>query len=74
MDNGAFAPKEQMLHFPYHFQIHVRYFKGVIMEKRALKGYSYAKFLERSGSVVECLTPDRRAVSSSLTGASALCP
>ena len=22
MENGAFAPKEQMLHFPYYFQIH----------------------------------------------------
>ena len=22
MENGAFAPKEQMLHFPYFFQIH----------------------------------------------------
>ena len=22
MENGAFAPKEQMLHFPIYFQIH----------------------------------------------------
>ena len=22
MENGTFAPKEQMLHFPYNFQIH----------------------------------------------------
>ena len=22
MENGAFAPEEQMLHFPYYFQIH----------------------------------------------------
>ena len=22
MENGAFAPKEQMLHFPKYFQIH----------------------------------------------------
>ena len=29
---------------------------------------------ERSGSVVECLTPDRRAAGSSLTGVTALCP
>ena len=29
---------------------------------------------ERSGSVVECLTRDRRAVGSSLTGVTALCP
>ena len=41
----------------------------------------YNKFLqsfvicrERSGSVVECLTRDRGAVGSSLTGFSALCP
>ena len=30
--------------------------------------------LERSGSVVECLTRDRRAAGSSLTGVTALCP
>ena len=30
-------------------------------------------FGERSGSVVECLTRDRRAASSSLTGVTALC-
>ena len=29
---------------------------------------------ERSGSVVKCLTQDRRAVGSSLTGVTALCP
>ena len=29
---------------------------------------------ERSGSVVECLTRDRRAVGSSLTSVTALCP
>ena len=29
---------------------------------------------ERSGSVVECLTPDLGAVGSSLTSATALCP
>ena len=29
---------------------------------------------ERSGSVVECLTRDRRAVGSSLTGITVLCP
>ena len=32
------------------------------------------KSWERSGSVVECLTRDRRAVGSSLTGVTALCP
>ena len=31
-------------------------------------------FLERSGSVVECLTRDRSAAGSSLTGVTALCP
>ena len=29
---------------------------------------------ERSGSVVECLTRDRRAAGSSLTGVTVLCP
>ena len=38
---------------------------------RLLKGVF---FRERSGSVVECLTQDRRAVGSSLTGVTALCP
>ena len=34
MKNGAFAPKEQMLHFPYYFQIHEisKASKGVTME------------------------------------------
>ena len=32
----------------------------------------YTKFWERSGSVVECLTWDRRAAGSSLTGVTAL--
>ena len=45
--------------------------------------HMYAKFdqnisstteRERSGSVVECLTRDRRAAGSSLTGVTALCP
>ena len=31
-------------------------------------------FGERSGSVVECLTRDRGAAGSSLTGVTALCP
>ena len=31
-------------------------------------------YRERSGSVVECLTQDRRAVGSCLTGVTALCP
>ena len=34
MENGAFAPKEQMLHFPYYFQTHdiSKVSKDVIME------------------------------------------
>ena len=34
MENGGFAPKEQMLHFPQYFQIHdiSKTSKGVIME------------------------------------------
>ena len=31
-------------------------------------------YREGSGSVVECLTPDRGAAGSSLTGVTALCP
>ena len=31
MENGAFAPKEQMLHFSYYFQIHDISDKGVKM-------------------------------------------
>ena len=36
MENGAFAPKEQMLHFPSYFQICdiSNASKGVIMELR----------------------------------------
>ena len=34
----------------------------------------YQSFGERCGSVVECLTRDRRAVGSSFTGVTALCP
>ena len=37
-------------------------------------GMVYLHQWERSGSVVECLTRDRRAVGSSLTGVTALCP
>ena len=36
--------------------------------------YSKSCKWERSGSVVECLTRDRRAAGSSLTGVTALCP
>ena len=34
MENGAFAPKEQMLHFPEYLQIHdiSKASKGAIME------------------------------------------
>ena len=34
--------------------------------------FVFGKYWERSGSVVECLTQDRRAVGSSLTGVTAL--
>ena len=34
----------------------------------------HAEFRERSGSVVECLTRDRDAAGSSLSGVTALCP
>ena len=37
MENGAFAPKEQMLHFPY-FQIH-DILKGVKRYYYGVKGY-----------------------------------
>ena len=35
---------------------------------------SIEPYRERSGSVVECLTPDKGAAGSSLTGVTALCP
>ena len=35
---------------------------------------SHVTARERSGSVVECLTRDRRTAGSSLTGVTALCP
>ena len=43
---------------------------------RVLKVQDFANFFyrERSGSVVECLTQDRRAAGSSLTGVTVLCP
>ena len=43
------------------------------MGKPMLKSYLTPNF-KRSGSVVECLTRDRRAAGSSLTGVTALCP
>ena len=42
------------------------HFKVLFLLQRQLR--------ERSGSVVECLTRDRRAVGSSLTSVTALCP
>ena len=39
---------------------------------KAPVGYPRSSSRERSGSVVECLTRDRRAVGSSLTGVTAL--
>ena len=38
----------------------------------SIRACSISKLRERSGSVVECLTPDRRAAGSSLTGVTAL--
>ena len=47
-------------------ELSILYFKG------ALSGQYFYILRERSGSVVECLTRDRRAAGSSLTGVSAL--
>ena len=42
---------------------------------QSLNGENLKMFIrERSGSVEECLTRDRRAAGSSLTGVTALCP
>ena len=46
-----------------HINIHIN-------DTVRVKGFSR----ERSGSVVECLTGDRGAAGSSLTGVTALCP
>ena len=67
----------------FAYQVH----KGVILNSVSTVGNStaigfinfisrrkYELFWERSGSVVECLTRDRRAAGSSLTGVTALCP
>ena len=43
-------------------------------EQRYVGYYSQIAYRERSGSVVDSLTPDRGAVVSSLTGVTALCP
>ena len=34
MENGAFAPKEQMIHFPKYFQVHdiPKALKGIVIE------------------------------------------
>ena len=44
-----------------------------IIGLRVMFGSNYNIPRERSGSVVECLTRDRRAAGSSLTGVTALC-
>ena len=49
-------------HYVYSYQ-HSRVHQHASRERR-----------ERSGSVVECLTRDRRAAGSSLTGVTVLCP
>ena len=39
-----------------------------------INGQAHCLYRERSGSVVECLTRDRGAAGSSLTGVTVLCP
>ena len=83
MENGAFAPMEQMLHFPKHFQICdiSKASKGVSLEKRvkvATSGnliiFYTSSSVECGGSVVEYLTQDQGVVGSSLKGGTVLCP
>ena len=50
-----------------------------VIQIKALFFFSFMQFISRhkdqtGSSLVECLTPDRGAVGSSLTGASAMCP
>ena len=49
MENGAFAPKEQMLQFPFIFEhmIFQRYLKALLWSKR-LKGIRYVVSMIRS--------------------------
>ena len=49
-------------------------FASILNSSVMLGNYLQQTTWERSGSVVECLTQDRRAVGSSLTGVTALCP
>ena len=46
----------------------------LLISHMCLDPHQNKKGRERSSSVVECLTQDRRAVGSSLTGVTALCP
>ena len=48
-------------------------FASILNSSEILGNYMYF-VREHSGSVVECLTRDRRAAGSSLTGVTALCP
>ena len=48
-------------------------YQQVELEVKELICPIYFLFAQRSGSVVECLTRDRGAVGSSLTGVTALC-
>ena len=48
------------------------FFGKIISKKVSMKNYLPIK--EGSGSVVECLTCDRRAAGSSLTGVTVFCP
>ena len=54
----------------------MHYFQGAKEHRPSLGEWLMyiCMYVERSGSVLECLTRDRRATRSSLTGVTALCP
>ena len=52
--------------------LHKKIYQGLDMTVVDL--YCYISLWERSGSVVECMTQDRGAACSSLTGVTVLCP
>ena len=57
MENGAFAPKEQMLHFPQLFQIHdiSKLSKGIIMESRDKSFQDYSRIQDFGADSPEIL-------------------
>ena len=59
MENGAFAPKEQMLHFPKYFQIHDI---SKQQSKTCLKVKSLGLDVSGSGEVCMCISVRRREV------------